>query len=143
LPARQQTINSARWQGEAGAKAWPPLAKKRFILRPPATCYDTTGGQVLRILGLWTEPEDVDAFERDYLGSHFPRLDELAASHGTKTSRCIDGPYFRMTEISFRTLDEIRAALDAPTGKEVLAAANALADKYGIRVDVLVVAEAT
>jgi hypothetical protein len=98
---------------------------------------------MLRLVGLWTEPDDVDAFEREYLGSHFPRLDGLALAKGSKTSRCIDGPYFRMTEISFHTLDDVHAALDSPTGKEVLAGAEALADKYGIRLDVLVLAEAT
>jgi hypothetical protein len=98
---------------------------------------------VLRLVGLWTRPDDVDAFEREYLGSHFPRLDKLAAAQGSKSSRCIDGPYFRMTEISFLTLDDIHAALDAPTGKEVLDAAQTLAAKYGVRLDVLVVAEGT
>jgi uncharacterized protein (TIGR02118 family) len=97
---------------------------------------------MLRLVGLWTEPEDVDAFDRDYLGSHLPRLHRLAGVHAVRTCRCIDGPYFRMTELEFESLDDIHAALDAPSGKEVLAAAQELAQKYGVRLEVLVVAEA-
>jgi len=47
-----------------------------------------------------------------------------------------------MTELEFESLDDIHAALDAPSGKEVLAAAQELALKYGVRLEVLVVAEA-
>ena len=98
---------------------------------------------MLRLVGLWTEPADNDAFDHDYLGTHFPRLQSLSGAQGTKTSRCIEGPYFRMTEISFTTLDDVNRALDTDVGRKILADANALAEKYGIRLDVLVVAEAT
>jgi hypothetical protein len=92
-------------------------------------------------VGLWAEPDDHNAFDREYLGSHYPQLDGLAGSLGTKTSRCIDGPYFRMTEVSFRTLDDVHAALEAELGKKVLETAAALAEKYGTRLEVLVVAD--
>jgi hypothetical protein len=98
---------------------------------------------VLRLVGLWTEPVDIDAFEREYLGSHVPRLERLTAAQGSRTARCIDGPYFRMTEVFFHALDDIQAALESPGGQEVIAAARALANKYGIRLDVLVVTEPT
>ena len=97
----------------------------------------------VRLVGLWTEPTDIDAFERDYLGSHFPLVDTLPASKGVRTSRCIDGPYFRMTEVSFTSIDDMHAALATEAGEKLTAAARGLADKYGIRLDVLVVAEAT
>jgi uncharacterized protein (TIGR02118 family) len=96
---------------------------------------------VLRLVGLWSMPEDKDAFDREYLGSHFPQLDGLAGSLGTKTSRCIDGPYLRMTEVSFRTIEDVHDALETDLGKRVLNDATALAQKYGIRLEVLVVAE--
>lgn len=96
---------------------------------------------MVRLVGLWTEPADIDAFEREYLGSHYPQLRRLANAQGSKTSRCLDGPYFRMTEVNFTSIDDIHAALQADLGKEILASARALADKFGIRLDVLVVAE--
>ena len=98
---------------------------------------------MLRLVGLWTEPADVDAFEREYLGSHVPKLQGLPACRDVRTARCIDGPFFRMTEVHFESLDAIHAALDAAAGREILAEANALAAKFGVRLDVLVVAEST
>jgi hypothetical protein len=97
---------------------------------------------VVRLIGLWTEPADIDAFEHDYLGSHFPRLHGLAGSQAAVTSRCIEGPYFRMTEVSFSSTDDMNTALDTDLGKEILAGAGSLAEKYGLQLQVLVVAEA-
>ena len=97
----------------------------------------------MRLIGLWTEPDDVDAFEREYLGSNFPRLDELRGSEAAVTSLCIDGPYFRMTEVVFRSLDDIHAALEDSVGQQILTDAGALADKFGVRLEVLVVSTPT
>jgi hypothetical protein len=97
----------------------------------------------MRLIGLWTEPDDVDAFEREYLGMHFPRLEGLRGSEGAVTARCIDGPYFRMTEVAFRSLDDIHVALEDSTGQQILTDAGALAEKFGIRLDVLVVSTPT
>jgi hypothetical protein len=47
-----------------------------------------------------------------------------------------------MTEVSFSSTDEINAALDTDLGKEILAGASSLAEKYGLQLQVLVVAEA-
>lgn len=95
----------------------------------------------LRLVGLWTQPADVDAFEREYLGSHVPKLESLRGNESVQTARCIDGPFFRLTEVRFKSLDDIHAALDDPSGQQILADANALAAKFGVRLDVLVVAE--
>jgi hypothetical protein len=53
---------------------------------------------MLRLVGLWTEPSDVDAFEREYLGAHVPNLHHLVSSREVRTARCLDGPFFRLTE---------------------------------------------
>ena len=98
---------------------------------------------MLRLVGLWTEPADVDAFEREYLGSHVPKLQRLPAGRQVRTARCLDGPFFRLTEVDFDSLDDIHAALDAAAGQQILAEANALATKFGVRLEVLVVAEAS
>jgi hypothetical protein len=97
----------------------------------------------MRLIGLWTAPDDVDAFEREYLGSHFPKLRELRHAQGATTARCIDGRYFRMTEVAFRSLDDIHAALDDDTGRQILTDAKALASKFGVELDVLVVSDGT
>ena len=95
----------------------------------------------MRLVGLWTQPADVDAFEREYLGSHVPKLEALPSNAGVNTARCIDGPFFRLTEVLFNSLDDIHAALKTELGVQILADANALATKFGVRLDVLVVAD--
>ena len=95
----------------------------------------------MRLVGLWTQPADADAFEREYLGSHLPRLEALPANTGVRSARCIDGPFFRLTEVEFGSLDDIHASLQGELGAQVLADANALATKFGVRLDVLVVAD--
>ena len=95
----------------------------------------------MRLVGLWTQPADVKAFEREYLGSHVPKLEALGRNTGVRTARCIDGPFFRMTEVQFESLDDIHTALQGEHGAQILADANALAAKFGVRLDVLVVAD--
>jgi hypothetical protein len=97
----------------------------------------------MRLIGLWSEPADVDAFEREYLGSHFPRLQLLRGSEDAVTSRCIDGAYFRMTEVMFRSIDDIHAALEDSVGQQILTDAAVLAEKFGVRLEVLVVSTPT
>jgi len=92
-------------------------------------------------MGLWTEPADTDAFEREYLGAHFPRLAQLENATGTRTSRAFDGPYYRLTEVMFDSTDAIRTALARETGESILRDARALESKYGIRLDVMIVAD--
>src|SRR5258706_4537118 len=97
---------------------------------------------MLRLVGLWTEAADVDAFDREYLGSHFPQVQGLVGARSATTCRCIDGPYFRMTEVVFNSLDDIHEAFEETAGKQLMEDANTPALKYGIQLDVLVVAEA-
>ncbi len=96
---------------------------------------------MVRLVGLWTEPADIDSFEREYLGAHFPQLAKLGDTTGTRTSRAFDGPYFRMTEVMFDTTDDVRAALETETGERILKGARALEAKYGVRLDVMIVAD--
>ncbi len=95
----------------------------------------------MRLVGLWTRPEDVDAFEREYLGSHLPKVEALPGNAGVRSSRCIDGPFFRLTEVEFASLDQIHASLESDHGRRVMDDAQALATKFGVRLDVLVVAD--
>jgi hypothetical protein len=83
----------------------------------------------------------VEAFEREYLGSHLPKVQALPGNAAVRSARCIDGPFFRLTEVEFASLDEIHAALQGELGKSILADADALATKFGVRLDVLVVAD--
>jgi uncharacterized protein (TIGR02118 family) len=98
---------------------------------------------MFRLVGLWTAPADLDAFEREYLGSHVPKLHRLPACRKVRTARCIDGPFFRLTEVEFDSLDDVHTALSGDVGQEILSEANALAAKFSVRLDVLLVPEGT
>jgi uncharacterized protein (TIGR02118 family) len=98
---------------------------------------------MLRLMGLWTAPADVEAFEREYLGVHVPKLQRLPACRDVRTARCLDGPFFRVTEVLFDNLDDIHGALRAEAGRGIQSEAESLAGKFGVHLDVLVVAEAT
>lgn len=96
---------------------------------------------MVRLVGLWTKPGDVDAFQREYLRAYYPALDRLENALDASISRCVDGAYFQMTEVSFANLQDMEAALETEFGKRVLNDAQDLADRYGVRVEVLVVEE--
>jgi predicted RecB family endonuclease len=48
-----------------------------------------------------------------------------------------------MTEVNFDSIDDIHVAMQADLGKDILESARALADKFGVTLEVLVVAEAS
>jgi uncharacterized protein (TIGR02118 family) len=96
---------------------------------------------VVRLVGLWTEPTDVDAFKQEYLRAHFPLLDRLENALDATIAHCVQGSYFQMTEVSFTSIDDMEAALETDLGKHVLTSAQELADKFGVELEVLVVEE--
>ena len=96
---------------------------------------------MVRLVGLWTKPSDVDAFRREYLGQHFPALDRLENALDATISRCLEGTYFQMTEVTFTNIADMEEALDSELGKQVLASAQDLADRFGVDLEVLVVEE--
>jgi hypothetical protein len=96
---------------------------------------------VVRLVGLWTKPEDVEAFRQEYLSAHFPDLDRLENALDATIADCVQGNYFLMTEVSFTNIEDMEAALETELGKHVLTSAQELADKFGIELEILVVEE--
>ncbi len=96
---------------------------------------------MVRLVGLWTEPKDVDGFRQEYLSAHFPLLDRLENALDATISRCLEGGFFQMTEVSFTSIEDMEAALETDLGKHVLTSGEQLADKFGVRLEVLVVEE--
>jgi hypothetical protein len=97
--------------------------------------------KVVRLVGLWTKPEDVDAFRAEFLRSHFPVLDRLDNALDATIANCIEGSYFQMTEVTFTNVEDMEAALESDLGKHVLNSAERLADTFGIKLEMLVVEE--
>ena len=96
---------------------------------------------VVRLVGLWTKPEDVDGFRQEYLTAHFPVLDRLDNALDATIAHCIEGSYYQMTEVTFTNLEDMEAALETELGKRVLSSAQDLADKFGVEIEILVVEE--
>lgn len=96
---------------------------------------------MVRLVGLWTKPADVDAFRREYRGVHFPALDRLENALDATISPCVQGGYFQMTEVTFTNIADMEAALDSELGKQILSSAQELADRFGVDLEVLVVEE--
>jgi len=94
---------------------------------------------VVRLVGLWTKPSDVDAFRREYFGQHFAALDRLENALDATISPCVEGRYYQMTEVTFTNIADMEEALDSELGKQVLASAQDLADRFGVELEVLVV----
>jgi hypothetical protein len=57
------------------------------------------------------------------------------------SSRRIGGAYFRMTEASFASKEDLDAALNDDIGINLVAAARSLEESYGVRLEILVVAD--
>jgi uncharacterized protein (TIGR02118 family) len=96
---------------------------------------------VVRLVGLWTEPTDVEAFEQEYLTAHFPLLDRLENALDATIARCVEGSYFQMTEVSFTNIEDMEAALETDLGRHIVSSAQELADKFGVKLEILVVEE--
>jgi uncharacterized protein (TIGR02118 family) len=96
---------------------------------------------VVRLVGLWTKPEDVDGFRQEYITAHFPVLDRLENALDATIAHCIEGSYYQMTEVSFTNLEDMETALATDLGKQVMSSARELADKFGVTLEILVVEE--
>ncbi|HEY8523618.1 MAG TPA: hypothetical protein VIL48_01560 [Acidimicrobiales bacterium] len=96
---------------------------------------------MIRLVGLWTKPSDVDGFREAYLSTHFPLLDRLENALDATVSTCLEGRYFQMTEVSFTNVQDMEAALDTDLGKHVLTSGEQLAKKFGVELEMLVVGE--
>ena len=95
----------------------------------------------LRLIGLWTEPSNTDAFEQQYLGAHLELVRQLPHALSTTSSRCLDGQYYRLTEVTFGSLEDLHGALESPFGQRVIDAARKLEEVHGIQLHVLLVGD--
>ena len=72
----------------------------------------------VKLVVLYTQPDDPDAFDQHYFGVHMPMCGALPGLQGTETGRLVaaaDGgerSFYRITELSFAD----QAALDAAFG---------------------------
>lgn len=71
----------------------------------------------VKLVVLYTQPEDVSAFDDHYVGRHMPLVDVVPGLVKAETSKFVAAPdggeqtYFRMAEFYFDSLDDLQAGL--------------------------------
>ena len=95
----------------------------------------------IKLVALWSTPEDPDGFEADFAATHVGLVAALPGLSGSIFSKAIDGPYFRMSELLFDDGDALGGAVGSDEGMALLADSGRLQETYGSKLDVLIVEE--
>ena len=96
---------------------------------------------MIKLVALWTQPEDAEGFEKDYTSTHMALVADMPGMTGAVASKALNGPYFRMAELIFDNPAELKAAMSSDEGKQLLSDAARLQQTYGTKLDVLTVEE--
>ena len=91
------------------------------------------------LVALWTAPDDVAGFDADYTATHAELARALPGVTAEFHRAVAPGPYHRMAELRFDSMDALQAALAAPEGVSVLEDAQRLQATFGNRLDALIV----
>jgi uncharacterized protein (TIGR02118 family) len=81
----------------------------------------------VKLVVLYTLPEDPAAFDEHYAGTHMPLVDKIPGLQRTETGRvtaAIDGgdvAYYRITELYFADQAALRAGFGSEEGKAIAA----------------------
>jgi uncharacterized protein (TIGR02118 family) len=81
----------------------------------------------VKLVVLYTQPEDPDAFEEQYLGVHMPMVREMPGLERAESGRIFaaaDGgekTYYRITELYFADSGALNAGTGSEQGKAVAA----------------------
>jgi uncharacterized protein (TIGR02118 family) len=86
----------------------------------------------VRLVVLWSRPDDLDAFEQDYAENHLPLADRLPGVLAVSSCRLRSREQHRMAELRFADAESMRAAMGSPAGVRLAADADRLASTYGV-----------
>ena len=78
----------------------------------------------VKLVVLYTQPDDPEAFDAHFLGVHMPLVDKLPGLQRAESGRlsAVDGgekTYYRTTALHFADQDALNAALGSPEGAAV------------------------
>jgi uncharacterized protein (TIGR02118 family) len=82
---------------------------------------------MVKVLVLYGEPSDPDAFEDHYANTHLPLAAKIKGVSRFEAGRVIgtpDGqpaPYYRIAELWFEDAEQMQAALGSPEGQKTVA----------------------
>jgi len=97
----------------------------------------------VKLVALWTKPNDAAAFDKDYDATHAALVAKLPGISSAIFSLSMDpnAQYYRMAELIFDDAGAMGTALGSPEGAELLGDAGRLSETFGNKVDVLTVEE--
>ena len=81
----------------------------------------------VKLVVLYTHPDDPDAFDRHYLGTHMPLVAMISGLQRTETARIVavadpgEQTYYRVTELYFADQGALDAAFGSEEGKASVA----------------------
>lgn len=81
----------------------------------------------VKLVVLYTHPDDTDAFDRQYAGVHMPLVDKIPGLLRTETGKvrtALDGGekiYYRITELYFADQEALQAGFGSDEGKATAA----------------------
>ncbi len=71
----------------------------------------------VKLMVLYTQPEDPAAFDQHYFGTHMPLVHAIPGLQRAETGRFgTRAPYYRVAELYFADRDALNAALGSPQG---------------------------
>ena len=95
----------------------------------------------VKLIALWSTPEDVEGFESHYQATHIPLVAKLPALKEAIASKALDGPYYRMAEILFEDADSLQTAMGSSEGQALVEDAGRLQESYGTKLEIMTVEE--
>ena len=103
---------------------------------------DTT---TARLIVLWEQPSDPEAFERHYREVHVPIARELPGLRSYKLTHQVNAvrgePYYMVAELAWDTLEDLRTAFASPEGQATAADATSLGQYAAVRSMIVSAAE--
>jgi uncharacterized protein (TIGR02118 family) len=71
----------------------------------------------VKLMVLYTQPEDPAAFDQHYFGTHMPLVHAIPGLQRAETGRFgTRAPYYRVAELYFADRDALNAGLGSPQG---------------------------
>ncbi len=91
-----------------------------------------------KLVALWSKPEEVDAFEKEYLDDHIPMARALEGVTSVTTNLVVSGDYYRIAELEFSSIESLGTSMGSDGGQRLRGHADAMCARYGVELAILV-----
>ncbi len=93
---------------------------------------------MMKLLALWTAPDDKEGFDADYLATHAVLAAAVPGLVSFTPGVAVSGPYHRTAELTFESGDTLGSGLGSTEGAALLADSERLQSTFGNKLDVLI-----